>query len=114
MNLQVIDVLDPSGTRRLDLEGELDLATAAGLGDRLSELAAAEEPVRIDLSRLEFMDSTGIKLFVGALKDARANGWQLEIDTNVSHPVARVLEVTGVDAFFWPENRLARPANGNS
>jgi hypothetical protein len=55
------------------------------------------------------IDFSGITLFVAALKDARANGWQLEIDTNAGHRIVRVLEITGVDAVFWPENRL-RPA----
>ncbi len=47
--------------RRLLLTGELDLASIPLLEDRLSRLAGAQVAVCLDISRLEFIDSTGLR-----------------------------------------------------
>ena len=47
------------------VEGELDMNTATDLERELEgPLAAAQSPLLIDLSRCEFIDSTGIALIV--------------------------------------------------
>ncbi|HEY2656844.1 MAG TPA: STAS domain-containing protein [Solirubrobacteraceae bacterium] len=51
---------DPDGTVTLTLLGDLDLTTAETLSTRLAELKTAGHPVRLDLSQLSFIDSTGI------------------------------------------------------
>jgi anti-anti-sigma factor len=47
--------------RRFRLVGELDLATSSILIERLSPLAAEEGDLRLDLSELAFIDSSGIR-----------------------------------------------------
>src|SRR5437588_7330945 len=49
---------------RLRLVGELDLAAASGLEDRLRQLSEANKRVRVDLSKLDFIDSSGIRLLI--------------------------------------------------
>jgi hypothetical protein len=56
---------DQDGARRLALEGELDRLTAPALEDRLDQLAAQKRRVRLDLSLLQFIDSTGIGNLIG-------------------------------------------------
>jgi anti-anti-sigma factor len=68
----------------LRLTGELDLASAPLLKYRLEEFRAAKRQVRVDLSGLDFIDSSGIHLLIWAVNDARANGWQLYIKPGLS------------------------------
>ncbi len=79
----------------IQVEGELDMNTATQLERQLEvPLAAPDSNLLIDLSRCEFIDSTGIALIVRA--------WQ-KLDSRfsicgVSDQVKRVLDVTGLDA----------------
>jgi anti-sigma B factor antagonist len=91
------------------LIGELDLLMAPSLEDRLDELAAAKQPVRLDLSRLEFIDSTGLRVLVRALLNARQNGWQLEIARQLTPNVGRVLKLVQVEHLFRGSNGAIRP-----
>jgi anti-anti-sigma factor len=62
-------------TAVLDLRGDVNGAAKAGLDHAWqSILPAAPREARIDFSRVEFINSTGIALLVGLLASARANG----------------------------------------
>ena len=82
---------------RLRVTGELDIATTPILEDRLARLRATSSPVRLDLSSLDFIDSTGIHLLVRIVGDARAHHWQLQIDPDLAPQVKHVLKLTGLD-----------------
>jgi anti-anti-sigma factor len=56
--------------------------------------------VIIDLSGVEFMDSSGLHALVALQEDARDDGWRMELDPAVSAPVARLIELTGVRPLF--------------
>ncbi len=74
------------------VEGELDLATAPQLRDCL--VAMAEEgqtQVVLDLTRLSFIDSTGLSVLVMALNRARADGGSVLI----RNPSQSVLRISG-------------------
>ena len=89
---------DVDGVRVIAVRGELDLSTAPGLEPRLEEALEGEQPVTIDLTACEFIDSTGIALIVRAWQRLGANdgGRQLAIATN-NDQVQRVLEISGLD-----------------
>ena len=84
---------------RLSLTGELDRFSSRELEARLASFRATRSPVRLDLSRLDFIDSTGIHLLVQTVGDARMKGWQVQIDPNVSHQVMRLLKLVHLDHF---------------
>jgi anti-anti-sigma factor len=83
------------GTISISLTGELDLA---GAGQMEASLAEAEraKPVRIviDLARLSFLDSTGLRLLLQADLRAREGGYELVLRPGTPS-VQRVFEVTG-------------------
>ena len=85
------------GTLRLQLTGELDLASVSVLENRLERLRAENQSVRLDFSRLDFMDSTGIHLLISAFNQARADGWQFEVDPDVSPQVEQLFKLTDVE-----------------
>jgi anti-anti-sigma factor len=85
--------------------GELDLATAPMLEYRLGQLQAENRAVRVDLSELEFMDSTGVHLFLRAAEHARRTGWQLDVQRDLLSQVRRLFRLTGVEDFILAGDR---------
>ena len=87
-----------AGAVRVVLVGELDIATAPAAE---AELRAQEDHgaqvIILDLRRLTFMDSTGLRLLVAADSRAREAGHRLAI-VRGPEAVDRVLEITGLDA----------------
>ena len=72
------------------LEGEIDVVSAPAAQERIAELQAlGYRDIRIDLARVEFLDSQGINLLVGARKTALAAGGRMEIH----NPPDRVMEL---------------------
>jgi anti-sigma B factor antagonist len=88
---------------RLSLVGELELMSASRFEDRLDELAAIGREVRLDLSRLDFIDSTGIRVLIRALLKSSEDGWQLEIEPNVTDTVRRVFNLVNLDRHLVGE-----------
>lgn len=95
---------DGDGVLRLSLLGELDLAGAAELESCLRELSSAGTPVRLDLSGLEFTDSTGLRTLITCAEAARRDQWQLEIDRELLPQVHRVIELVGASPYLWPSD----------
>jgi anti-anti-sigma factor len=89
-----------NGFVRLSLTGELDLRTAPALEDRLASLRATKSSVTLDLSCLDFIDSTGLHLLVRMVGDARIKRWQLRIDPDVAPQVMRVFRLAHLDRFL--------------
>jgi anti-anti-sigma factor len=82
-------------TAVLVLSGELDLGTVGQVQERLDQLRDGRRPVILDLERLTFMDSTGIRLLLRAAEDATRNAWAFHV-TRGSEPVRRVLTAARV------------------
>lgn len=109
--LVVRERVDAPDTLRLILLGDLDVAGAGILTARLAELKVADRHVRLDLSQLAFIDSSGIQALIVALIDARWTGWQLEVAAEVSPGVQRAAEITGIAQILWPEDPDPGPSN---
>ena len=85
-----------AGRLRVRLRGELDLATAPALADRLRELGARGERVLLDLDELAFMDAAGIRLLLAAADDADREDRAFAL-TPGSGPVRRLFELVARD-----------------
>jgi anti-sigma B factor antagonist len=95
----------PGGMRRVSLRGELDMIGAPEVEARLRDLAQEGTDVRLDLSGLTFMDSTGVRVLFGAAKEVDGAEAKLEIVRPVGE-VWRVIELTGLQRvlpFVDPE-----------
>jgi anti-sigma B factor antagonist len=85
------------GTFVILVEGELDMNTATQLERELeAPLKASGSSLLIDLSRCEFIDSTGIALIVRAWQQLGADG-RFAL-CGVGNQVERVLSITGLDS----------------
>lgn len=90
------DVIPSRESVRIVPAGELDLATVTALDQALSELVAAGfSCLVLDLSKLRFMDSSGIHLILRYYEALEADDRQF---TLIPGPwqVQRVLEITGL------------------
>ena len=81
------------------LRGELDVADAASVTDALTEVAARERQIIVDLAGLEFIDSSGVAALVRVRKHARHAGGDLLLAAP-RHQVLRVLAVTRLIEVF--------------
>lgn len=77
--------------------GEVDLATVAVLEEPLNELRASGfATIEVDLRAVTFLDSTGLRLLVRWRRRAQAEAFDLQIAVDPDGPVARVIELTGL------------------
>lgn len=86
-------------TVTVTVEGEVDASNCAGLRDVLGQLATAERAleVHLDLARLDFVDSSGLRVLLVAQLALQQRGGSLRI-VAASRAVERLLEVTGLAA----------------
>lgn len=78
------------------LAGELDLATAGRVEQEIKRVEATDaRSIVVDLSGLAFMDSTGIRVLVGADARSRAHSERLALRRGPA-AVQRVIELTGL------------------
>ncbi len=83
------------GIASLRLEGELDLASAPRMEDTLAALEAGRPPrLVVDLRRLAFIDSTGLRLLIQADARARERGGDLVLRPGDAS-IQKVFEMTG-------------------
>src|ERR671916_1981204 len=84
----------------LCVEGDLDLSNVSYFIERLYEASAnGDRKILLDLTDVEFIDSTVINALYGAAPRIRQYGGDLAIVVS-STPAARVLDLAGVDVMY--------------
>jgi len=84
----------------LEVRGEVDAHTAPRVRDRLRELVDdGHVRIAIDAEAVEFMDSTGLGVLVGALKRVREHDGTLTLVCTRPN-LLRLLAITGLDKVF--------------
>lgn len=84
----------------LRLSGELDIIGADLLEARIKELEGnSPDLVVLDLRKISFMDSTGLRSLLLARARGSEEGWSLKL-IHGPDPVHRVLELTRMDEVF--------------
>lgn len=80
--------------------GEIDVYTAPQLREKVVELVAAGDVnLVLDLSGVEFLDSTGLGVLVGALNRVRAQDGSLAL-VLTQERILKVFEITGLRKVF--------------
>jgi anti-sigma B factor antagonist len=84
----------------VEVGGEVDVYTAPRLRERLVELIdGGARDVVVDLGRVDFLDSTGLGVLVGALKRLRAAGGTFSL-VCAKEPLLKVFRITALDQVF--------------
>jgi anti-sigma B factor antagonist len=95
-----VSVAQVDGVPVVSVSGEVDVATAPILRDRLQELSAGgASTVVIDLQEMTFLDSTGLGVLVGALKRCREGGGELRL-VAAQPRILKLLDITGLMGVF--------------
>src|SRR5271166_2915728 len=82
------------------VSGEIDVATAPALRDRLHELLAeGHATIVVDLLGVTFLDSTALGVLVGTVKRCREAGGDLLL-VLVEPRLQKIFKITGLDGVF--------------
>ena len=96
MNLEV-NTREDEKKRIVQLSGEIDVYTVPLLKEALLPISKQKGvEIIIDLTHVDYIDSTGLGVFIGTLKEADKNDSQLKM-TGASERISRLFAITGLD-----------------
>ena len=90
-----IDKTQENGKLILAIEGRLDTITAPRLQDVLIPSIEGAEQIELDLTKLSYLSSAGLRVLLVGQKTAEAKGVSMII-SGVSEEAMEVLEITGL------------------
>lgn len=99
MELEIPDI-EHDGWTVVAASGEIDVATAPELRERLTDLVdAGATRLVVDLEDVDFIDSTGLGVLVGAVR--RARGDEGDVRLVCTNPrILKVFQATGLHEVF--------------
>jgi anti-sigma B factor antagonist len=103
-------VVDEDGVPIVYVQGEIDLATAGRLRDAIEPHMGPRQTITLDLSGVEFMDSSCIRVLVHARGTLTADGGSL-ILRNPSTIAHRLLTLTGIEFILAEDAAGHLPSN---
>jgi anti-anti-sigma factor len=86
---------------RLAVTGELNLSTAEAFAQRVRELSGSGSEVLLDLSGVDFMDSTGLKTVLDAIGEAHRLDRAVAVKPDLAPQVSRLLQLTGTERILF-------------
>ena len=82
------------------LEGEIDLHESPQIMDRLNPLIARKSPcVHLDMSRVSYIDSSGLAVFIDAMQRIQNYGGEFAL-VAIRDSVRKILEIARLDQIF--------------
>jgi anti-sigma B factor antagonist len=91
---------DVDATTVVTVTGEIDVYTAPKLRDLITDLVGqGRYHLVIDMTGVEFLDSTGLGVLVGGLKKVRANQGSLQLVCNRER-LLKIFRITGLAKVF--------------
>lgn len=85
---------------KIDLIGEVDIYTAGQLKEAFIKIIEEKkESIKINAEGLEYIDSTGLGVLIGALKRLKQENKDIII-YNVKASIKKLLNITGLDKIF--------------
>ena len=113
-----VDAASHDGVHAVNVQGELDQATAPELRQILSQALESDDgPVFVDLSDCEFIDSTGLSLLIEVQRRLAEQDRGFAVCSPRTE-VRRLLELTGIDAavslFDSRDDAIASLRDGGS
>lgn len=95
-----VEVAQRDGWAVVAISGQVDLATAPALKERLLQLVAeGQEHLVCDLTSTEFLDSTALGALVSVLKRLKVKGGEMRLVCS-SPSILKVFDITGLDRVF--------------
>ena len=116
MNLKMNSRTPDEMTCFLEIEGEVDVYTSPELKQHLVKLAeGGVKHVIVNLSKVEYLDSTGLGVLIGGLKRLREAGGNLAL-VGPGLRIQRIFEINGLNKIFdiYPTEEQAAAKEGVS
>ncbi|MCF0201993.1 MAG: STAS domain-containing protein [Bacteroidaceae bacterium] len=79
--------------------GRVDTVTSAEFQNAISPLCEEDKDLELDCEQMEYIASSGLRVFLTAFKQLNAKGRQLQI-THIQANIMQVLKMTGFDKFL--------------
>ena len=93
------EISEQQGASVVAFTGEVDLESSPAAREILLKCLESTSKVIVDLSKVSYIDSSGVASLVEALQAAKKNGSQFALAA-VSEPTRRVLELARLDKVF--------------
>jgi anti-sigma B factor antagonist len=95
-----LDVRQAGSYSVVDVRGEIDVYTAPKLREKLIELVSqGSYDVVVNLEGVDFLDSTGLGVLVGALKRVKAHDGTLSL-VCTQEKILKIFKITGLTKVF--------------
>ncbi|UCD63439.1 MAG: STAS domain-containing protein [Candidatus Zixiibacteriota bacterium] len=95
-----IELREEGGVVVLTLKGRLDLASGSGLKDQVKDLLSREKSLlHLNLSHVDFINSSGLGVLVSIMKEARLRKGRLTL-SNLASYVQEIFEITQLSHIF--------------
>ncbi|MFC0015115.1 STAS domain-containing protein [Allobacillus sp. GCM10007491] len=104
MNLHIDDHKNGDSSI-LKLSGEIDAYTAPRLKEHLLNLIEENKEVQVDMQQVNYMDSTGLGVFISALKTSKEVDKTFKL-INLQDNVYRLFNITGLNEVIDIENTV--------
>jgi anti-anti-sigma factor len=80
------------------LTGELDISVAQSTGQKIADaVPSSARGLVVDMSGLDFMDSSGVSMLFGLARQVGSHRQQLVVVAPTGRPVSRVLQIVEFD-----------------
>ena len=84
----------------IELAGEIDMKCSAKIKDKFKEIFRRKpHSVIVDMTEVKFMDSSGLAVLVGALKQSRINNSKLKL-AGLTKDVRDIFEICRLETIF--------------
>lgn len=92
----------------MSVQGEIDLYTVPRLQREFASVLSGNEAVHliVDMSGVDFCDSTGVNVLLAAHRQVREKGGELELAAP-RPAVRKILQVTGLETVFTVTDKPA-------
>jgi anti-anti-sigma factor len=110
MEDDLVVVVDREADRcRIGVSGDLSVFTCRNLSDAVAaEMRDGAARIELDLSAVEFMDSSGVQCLVEVHRSATEAGAFLVVGA-MANRVQRILEITGLLGVLRPDEPSSQP-----
>lgn len=94
-----MDLIKRGNDAELKMDGYIDATNAAEVEDVLMDVAGKFDNLLLDMEKLEYVSSAGLRAFKRVYMELRRKGGTLSAK-NVDKAIMEVLEVTGFTRLF--------------
>ena len=100
MTMATVKTSAESGSIRIRLSGEIDLANIAAVEEEILA-AVPDQPtaVSVDLTDLSYLDSTGMRILYGLASRLHSQRIVLELIVPFDAPTRRLIELSGFESI---------------